>query len=162
MEKLTRTQAKTQTKRLLANAMLAPQTDDGSKEIVECILRNCKDAAHAERAMTRFLDTASDPRNITAELASAAKATAVEGEAPGGCPQCELDPDVETGESRYMSHVIREIRMGTGMSYEAAVRCGCVRGRWLASRDLQRAKDARDFQETRGGRPTSTAMQGGE
>lgn len=158
MKKLKESQAAKEAQRLVANPMLSPQTKEGVDEIIACLMRHCKDQEHAKRTMTVFLDTCKDPRNVTAEIADAAKGTAMAGEAPPGCPRCTLDPHSETGEPRYTSHVINAI-IG---DYEVATRCSCVRGRWLASRDLQRAKDARDSQETRGGRPTSTAMQGGE
>lgn len=76
--------------RLLANPALAPQSDEGITEVIDCLMRHCRSEEHAAEVVTEFLDTATDPRNITAELAGIAKRTRVDMNAPMGFPGCEL------------------------------------------------------------------------
>lgn len=59
--------------RLMANPMLAPQTDEGTREVIDCLMRNCAAEADCLATVTAFLDFAVNPRNITAELASIAR-----------------------------------------------------------------------------------------
>lgn len=134
MKTLTRRQAQKEAKRLVVNPALSPQTEDGVKEIIDCLMRHCEDQNHAERAITRFLDTAGDNRNLTAELTAAAKATGDVEPPPPGCLNCMVD--LEDG-FYYLSHIVRTSSSGI----EFAGRCTCPRGRWLASRDLWRAKE---------------------
>lgn len=135
MKKLSRTEAQSQARRLQSSPMLAPQSDEGRKEIVDCLMRNCLDVEHASRTMTHLLDNATDPRNLTAELRAAAEATRNVPQAlPDGCPRCNLEPDPITKAPRWMAHV-----PGERNGYSCAVRCDCARGRWLARRDQERA-----------------------
>lgn len=134
MKRLSRDDAKAQAKRLQSSPMLSPQSDDGRREIVDCLMRHCESVEHAARAMTALLDNCTDPRNLTAELRSAAVSTAYEHQViPDGCSVCYLEPDVTTGEARWYAHVSKE-RNG----YTCAVRCGCARGQWLKRRDQER------------------------
>ena len=152
MSKLTRAEAQKQARRLQSAPMLAPQSDDGRKEIVDCLLRHCADAAHDQRAMTRVLDGTLDPRNLTAEIAAAAaeSRSVPVVELPPGCARCTLDPDLITGAARYASHISEP-----GELYDVSRRCDCARGRSLASRDAEhgaavseRARAASDIQSS--------------
>lgn len=134
MKKLSRTDAQAQGRRLQANPMLAPQSIEGVKEIVDCIMRNCQDVEHASRTMSQVLDNCRDPRNLTAEIKAAAVETLrIPQAVPGGCEVCRLEPDPLTGAARWMAHVPLE-RNG----YTYAVRCSCARGQWLKRRDQER------------------------
>lgn len=152
MGKLTRDQARKAMKRIFANPMLAPQSEEGTKEIIDCLIRNCRDQAHAEQTMTVFLDNAKDPRNTTAEIKAAAGVVDKENweneTPPSGCDKCTV---TDINGERFLAHVIR--LSSTGIEY--AGRCSCVRGRWLASRDLRRAKDAEAARDA----VATTAMQ---
>ena len=130
---LTREEAKQQAKRLTACPALMPQSKEGMSEVVDCLMRHCHSQEHASLAMTEFLDKAIDSRNTTAELAAIARQTRQVESFPLGCHRCTLDPDVDTGEPRYLSHV-----SATRGGYDVAVRCGCPRGRALAAKDAQR------------------------
>lgn len=136
--KLTRDIAKKQAKRIAANPMLTPQSEQGVTELVDCLMRNCTSPEHAERTMTVFLDTARDPRNLTAELADAARQSRQDVAFPPGCSRCTLMPDEHTGEPRYASHVPARTIGG----YDCVVRCGCERGQALRARDRQRAAES--------------------
>jgi len=139
MTKLTREIARKQAARLQSNPMLAPQSDDGRREIVDLLLRNCQSGEHAEAVMTAFLERARKVENVTAEIATIARATATAEQAPAGCERCYLGPDVSTGEVRYAAHVSRIVG-----GYDVATRCdgiggiGCPRGQWLSARDRER------------------------
>jgi hypothetical protein len=114
--------------------MLAPQTLEGKKEIVECLLRNCQSEEHAVTVMTRVLDGALRVEGpITAWIASVARQTQTYDRAPAGCDLCYLGPDVTTGEVRWAEHV--SVQIG---GYDCARRCTCDRGGWLAAKDLER------------------------
>jgi hypothetical protein len=146
MKKLNRETARAQAKRLQSSPMLAPQSDDGRKEIIDCLMRNCDDAEHAESTMTQVLDNCDDPRNLTAEIRAAAVATLHRSESvPDGCDVCRLMPDPLTGAARWMAHVPFE---RNGYSY--AVRCNCERGRWLKRRDHERGSAVPKQEQRRG------------
>jgi hypothetical protein len=137
MKKLSRTDAQAQGRRLQANPMLAPQSKEGVTEIVDCIMRNCRDVEHAVRTMTAVLDNCTDPRNLTAEIKRAAgEALNVPQALPDGCEVCHLEPDPLTGAARWMAHV-----PGERKGYSCAVRCTCARGQWLSRRDQERSAD---------------------
>ncbi len=136
MAKITRDEAKKQVKRLLSSPMLAPQSKEGGEEIMDCLLRHCKSPDHAERAMTLFLDTARDPRNLTAELSAAAMATRQEAVLPDGCDLCAYT-DFETKARHYRPHVTATVK-----GYDVARRCTCKRGEYLFASDLRRAAEA--------------------
>lgn len=136
MTRLTREKAQEQAARLMANPMLAPQSKEGKKEIVDCLLRHCQGEEHAADVMTRFLDTARDPRNLTAEIAAMARETQTAEEAPAGCFGCEIGEDPNTGEMRWASHVPRDGKGGIS----CAVRCECDRGLWFTAKDRERAQ----------------------
>lgn len=129
--KLSREHAAKQAKRLQANAMLIPQSPEGKTEIVECLIRHCDSPEHAERTMTELLDGARDPRNITAEIAEAARLTRKGAPLPAGCERCRYT-DADTGQVEYRPHV-----SGTRSGYDFAERCGCARGLALAARDAE-------------------------
>jgi hypothetical protein len=134
MKKLTRNDAQAQARRLQSSPMLAPQSAEGRTEIVECILRHCADVEHAARAMTHVLDNCTDPRNLTAEIRSAAETTANTPQTlPPGCEACRLEPDPMTGAERWMAHI-----PGERNGYSCAVRCTCERGDWLLRRDEEK------------------------
>jgi hypothetical protein len=135
MTKFTRSMAQKQAARLQACAMLAPQSDEGRKEVIECLLRHCQSEEHAAETMTKFLDGALHVQNLTAELAALARETQRQEEPPVGCQECYLGPDVSTGEVRWAAHVGFE-RDGLWFSH----RCSCPRGRWLAAKDAERAQ----------------------
>lgn len=134
--RITRESAQKQAKRLMACPALAPQSDEGKREVVDCLMRHCQSPEHAAEVMTAFLDTAIDPRNITAELASIARQSRLDDALPTGCPACTLEPDEATGAPRYASHVTGE-RNG----YDIAARCKCPRGISLKERDRKRDAD---------------------
>ncbi len=143
--KLERKEAQTQAKRLQSCPMLAPQTDDGRKEIVDCLMRHCQSVEHAVAVMTQVLDDALEVKGpITAWIASIARRTQHAEVAPDGCWRCEIGPDVETGEMRWAVHVPTEWK-----GYTCAGRCSCVRGRWLAGKDQERRRESRGGDETR-------------
>jgi hypothetical protein len=143
--KLTRKEAQQQAKRIAANPMLIPQTDDGAKELVDCLIRHCANTDHAERAMTAFLDGARDPKNLTAELAACAAATRQADSLPPGCERCRYE-DPETGETRYRSHLSRTVR-----GYDVSQRCTCERGQALAAGDRRRDEELRKTHNSLGG-----------
>lgn len=130
--KLTREQAAKQAKRLQANALLIPQSPEGKTEIIECLIRHCDSPEHAERTMTELLDGAKDPRNITAEIAEAARLTRKGPGLPEGCDRCRVT-DPFTGEVKYLPY-LGEFRNG----YDRAFRCACARGKALAALDAKR------------------------
>jgi hypothetical protein len=139
MKKLSRTDAQAQARRLQSSPMLAPQSDEGRKEIVDCLLRNCVDVEHAARAMTALLDNCTDPRSLTAELKRAAADTLnMPQSLPDGCERCEILPDPNTGAPRWSAHVYGEKR-----GYSCAIRCSCERGQWLERRDQERMAEVR-------------------
>jgi hypothetical protein len=132
--KLTRQDAQKQAKRLQACPMLAPQTDEGRKEIVDCLMRHCQSAEHAETVMTRFLDEALHVNGaVTAWLAATAGQTRQADQPPPGCRQCWLGPDLSTGEVRWAAHI--SVQRG---EYSFATRCDCERGQWLQRCDAER------------------------
>lgn len=89
MKNLSRTNAAAQARRLQANPALAPQSDEGRREVVDCILRHCIDVEHAARTMTQVLDSAADARSLTAEISAAAAATRVIAfDLPTPCQSC--------------------------------------------------------------------------
>jgi hypothetical protein len=98
---MTKDQAKKQAARLMANPALSPQSMEGKREIVDCLLRHCGSEAHAAKVITEFLDTATDARNVTAELATIAHRVGDPARpAPrlgfAGCVKCDF-----TGWKRY-------------------------------------------------------------
>lgn len=127
--KISEAAAKKQAKRLMANPMLAPQSPEGQLEIMNCLMRHCESPEHAERTMTELLDGTRDPRNITAEIAAAARLTRKGAALPAGCDRCRYT-DVDTGQVQYYAHV-----SGTRNGYDYAERCGCARGRALRHLD---------------------------
>lgn len=143
MGNLTREQARKQAKRLLANAMLTPQSDDGIAEIIDCLMRHCNTAEHAGRTMTEFLDSARDPRNVTAEIAAAAERVAEPVKLPEGCDTCRYVD--ESGATGYRPHVVVANRCT-----EALGRCSCARGRTLLATDRKRDADQRERMASRG------------
>jgi hypothetical protein len=134
--KLTREQARKEGARLQASVMLAPQSDEGRREIVDCLLRNCQDARHAAEVITAVLDDAIRPQNLTAEIAAIARRCQHPELAPPGCDLCALGEDLGTGAMRWAPFVSIRIR-----GYECAQRCTCARGRWLASKDEEREQE---------------------
>jgi len=133
MQKLTREYARAQVQRLLANPMIAPQSDEGAREIIDCLMRHCETAEHAQATMTIFLDQTPEPRNVTAELASAAQRALNGPILPPGCEACAYK-DPLTGVTLYYSHLAID---GAG-KYSAVVRCTCARGKLLQAADRQR------------------------
>ena len=132
--KLTRQDAQQQAKRLQSCPMLAPQSDEGRKEIVDCLMRHCQSAEHAQAVMTQFLDEAIHVQGpVTAWLAASARQTRKSDQAPTGCARCWLGPDFNTGEVRWAAHVSTD---RDGISF--AMRCDCERGQWLKIRDGER------------------------
>lgn len=132
MSKLNRIDAIKQAKRLQSCPMIAPQTDEGRREIVDCLVRHCQSAEHADSVMTRFLDEALKVEGpVTAALANIARQVPSGEEAPAGCERCFSGKNPVTGEKLYAHHVGRDVPGG----YSVAVRCSCERGRWLASRE---------------------------
>jgi hypothetical protein len=121
MSKLTRDIARKQAKRLQSSPVLVPQADDGMTEILDCLQRHCRDGAHAERTMTRLLDSAKNPRNITAEIARCAAETREK--------QAEPLPD------RCASCPPGDRVIVDGPKYSSVGRCGCARGEALKARD---------------------------
>lgn len=120
MKTLTRDEARVQAKRLQVSPVLAPQSAEGRKEVVDCLMRNCEDIEHAERAMTAALDGCVDPRNFAAELAIAAKGTRKSNIVlPEPCPECPEDDYVPFERNGYS---------GVG-------RHNCARGLALRERD---------------------------
>lgn len=120
MKTLTRDEAREQAKRLQSSPAIAPQSKEGRQEIVDCLMRNCDDAEHAERAMTQLIDTCKDPRNITAELAGAASSTRKSTQPlPGPCAECPEGDWIPCERNGY-----------TGVR-----RCNCNRGVALIARD---------------------------
>lgn len=97
--------------RLDAAPALAPRTKEGCDEVLECIARNCTDAAHAHAVMTILLDTVTRCQNLTAEIARIAAETRKLPELPSGCAVCNGEPWI--------------------MVNGAAARCSCARGRAL-------------------------------
>lgn len=132
--------------------MLAPQTDEGRREIVDCLQRHCQNAEHAAAVMTRVLDSAMEVKGpITAWIAATARDTGAGERAPDGCWRCEIGPDVETGEMRWANHVPTEWK-----GYTCARRCLCERGKWMAAKDKARASEAtRELQGPRTGMSTA-------
>lgn len=166
--KLTREVAREQAARLQASVMLAPQSDVGRSEIVECLLRNCSDREHAEQTMTLVLDNARDIRNLPAEIASIAQRTRNPGQPPPGCEQCTLGEDRETGARKWLPYVSRDYK-----GYAFAGRCTCDRGKWLATQDALRESGASepprrgtmapaDYQLTAAGRDSAYSDADGE
>jgi hypothetical protein len=133
MKQLTRDFARAQGKRLQASPMMAPQSKEGVREIVDCLMRHCQSEEHAERTITAFLDGATEPKNLTAELAAIARRSQIPDQLPAGCPRCFLGPDVDSGEVRWAAHV-----PGVRGGYSVALRCECERGEWLAAKDQER------------------------
>lgn len=135
---LNRKDAQSQAKRLNACPMLAPQSDEGRKEIVDCLMRNCMDADHAQRTMTLFLDTSDHIHGaVTAEIAIAARQTENNSsEVPQGCRDCwsGVGPD---GKDKWEAWP----RMVLVRGYEVSARCECERGKWLAERDRIRISE---------------------
>lgn len=146
--KLSRDDARKQGKRLQSCPMLAPQTEEGVKEIIDCLMRNCQSAEHAANVMTQVLDSALEVKGpITAWIASTARQSQIADQAPAGCDQCYLGPDMDTGEVRWAYHVPVDIG-----GYSRAARCCCQRGRWLYARDTQRfAEQPEEPRKQRGG-----------
>jgi hypothetical protein len=143
MPKLTRDHARAQAARLQANPILAPQSDAGRTELIDCLMRNCQSSEHCAAAMTALLDGSIEfPREMettTARLAFCARRLQIAETAPAGCDRCYLGPDVTTGEIRWYAHV-----PGERNGYTYAARCDCERGKWLAARDRERlATEAR-------------------
>lgn len=130
---LTRESARRQAMRLQSSALLAPKSDEGRTEIIDCIMRHCQSAEHAELVMTAVLDGSIDVKNMTAEIAAVAKRTRKAEVPPNGCERCAIDPDINTGESRWSPYVSVS-RNGCAF----ARRCDCARGRWLAAADRAR------------------------
>ena len=134
MMKLTRQVAQRQAARLQACPMLVPQSDEGRREVVDSLLRNCQSEEHCVAVLTEFLDTALHVQNVTAELAAIARRTQRSDQAPAGCAQCDLGPDPFSGEQRWAAHLAEE---------RGARRCECDRGRWLAAREHERTADSK-------------------
>jgi hypothetical protein len=146
MKNLIRPDATKEAKRLQACPALAPQSDEGRKEIVDCLMRHCEDYGHASRTMTHVLDNCPEPRNLLAEIKAAAVETLHMPESvPDGCDHCRLEPDPITHKPRWMAHV-----PGERNGYSMAVRCACARGKWLLRRDQERGAPA---PEQHGGLP---------
>jgi len=136
VKKLTRSEAQEQAARLMACPMLAPQSPEGRREIVDSLLRHCVDQAHAERTMTRFLDTAADIRGaLTAVLTQTAEETRKGPVLPDGCPECWTGVDPATGKDTWAPYP----RMRTIRGCDYSQRCTCARGAWLAANDKARA-----------------------
>jgi hypothetical protein len=136
---INRSDARKQAARLQASPMLQPQTDEGCREIVDCLMRHCQSAEHAAAVMTQVLDSALEVKGpITAWIASIARGSQVADQAPAGCEHCYLGPDINTGEVRWAFHVSITSRYGI----TSAGRCTCERGRWLAAKDAERATTA--------------------
>ena len=135
MTKLTREHARKEGSRLQSCPMLAPQTNEGRREIVDCLMRHCQSEEHATSVMTEFLDTAVNIKGtLTSWLAAIALRTRVPDDIPPGCDRCYLGPDMSTGEVRWAAHVSFDLPSG----YTASRRCTCDRGRWLSQRDAER------------------------
>ena len=134
MTKLTRDHARRQANRLQACPMLAPQSDEGKREVVDCLMRHCQSAEHAETVMTQFLDGALHVQNSIAELAAIAHASRQNDQPPPGCDLCYLGPDFSTGEVRWAAHVSVD---RNGLAF--ARRCSCARGQYLNAADVVRA-----------------------
>ncbi len=129
---LTRELARKEAARLQASPMLAPQSDEGRREIVDCLMRHCTDEEHARAVMTELLDSVERPQSITAEIATIARKTLHRDCPPPGCHLCCMGEDPITGAVRWASHVSVDVR-----GYPCARRCTCQRGRWLADCDRQ-------------------------
>lgn len=74
----TREQARKHGERLQAgipSAFPAASVEIMRREVVECLLRNCRDDSHVERTVTRVLEAAENPRNLLAAITRAARET---------------------------------------------------------------------------------------
>jgi hypothetical protein len=131
---------KQQVARLRVIPVHRPATEQAAKDWVDTLTRHCRDNEHAERAMTRFIETVKDTENPIAELIAVINETIQRGQPPDGCERCSLGPDPNTGAARWSAHVAGE-RGG----YTVAMRCrgidgkGCARGQWLEVKDRERA-----------------------
>lgn len=135
---ITREEARLQCARLQTVPIISPQTKEAKTEIVNCLMRNCVDQAHAERAMTMVIEDCRDPKNISAELKAAAAATHLVEVAPAGCSLCARGVDDASGSPLYENYP----RAGVGKAgYTFAARCTCVRGRWLVEQGERRKRE---------------------
>ncbi len=132
MTTLTRELARQQAARLQSSPMLAPQSDEGRREVVNVLMRHCQNAEHAEMVMTALLEECRDPRNLTAELVAIARNTKRKEDLPAGCDACSAGNDLD-GVPSWLPFVVVEIN-----GYSSGRRCTCARGRWLFARDRQR------------------------
>jgi hypothetical protein len=57
---------------LNAAPALAPRTEGGCIEIVDCLMRHCQSDQHAECVITELLETAVRLQNLVAELVAIA------------------------------------------------------------------------------------------
>lgn len=149
MTKLTRDHARRQANRLQACPMLAPQSDEGKREVVDCLMRHCQSAEHSETVMTQFLDGALHVQNSIAELAAIAHATRQNDQPPPGCDRCYLGPDVFTGEVRWASFISVDRRDGLSSAH----RCSCARGQFLNAADV--ARQVAQLEQPKAARMTS-------
>jgi hypothetical protein len=129
---LTRELARQQAARLQSSPMLAPQSDEGRREVVNILMRHCQNAEHAATVLTALLEECRDPRNLTAELVAIARNTKRKDNLPPGCDACYAGEDLD-GAPSWLPFVTVQIR-----GYSAGRRCACARGQWLSARDRQR------------------------
>lgn len=132
--KLTREFARKQAARLQSNPMLAPQSEEGRTELVDCLMRHCQDDEHCVRTMTAFLENVRKIEGaMTAELVTWARETIDYGQPPPGCEHCRIGEDL-AGVMQYHTHVTGMRANGTTF----ATRCSCARGHWYEARDAER------------------------
>ena len=104
-----------------ANKAMLPPSEDGAREVVACLLRNCVNREHAEAVITRLLDTVPRMQSLTAEIAAIARETRglFAGQAERGPEPCDA---------------CRPLGGNYAMRDGETRRCECARGRWLAGR----------------------------
>jgi hypothetical protein len=111
-QSLTREQAQRQAARLDASPTIAPRTEEGLTELVDCLLRCCQNEEHARTVITQLLDGVPRLQSLTAEIVAIAAATRKRAALPPGCEICQGAPWLMGGQN-------------------GAVRCSCARGEAL-------------------------------
>ena len=119
--------AERQAARLDAAPALAPKTQQGRDEVIDCLVRNCRNEDEARRVITAVLDGVCRCQNLTAEIAAIAREIRSPEQLPPGCAACKVGPGL------WAPFVTTEHPGGFG-----SARCTCPRGKWLAAHDRNR------------------------
>jgi hypothetical protein len=147
--KPTREFVKSECKRVFSAISLLSSLDNAGKaQIIETLMTHCRSAEHVTATLKHFAENSFDLKNPIAGLVASARQTAMPEQPPAGCPECRTEPDPQTAQERWATHVNREIKSHGAQcaqqrtcdcpTISVAVRCSCPRGRWLRQRDAER------------------------